>query len=69
MAENKTVNAVAIIEQAEIITNYAQSILDELTVLIAIAKGETENADRVRSIIDDPCGDCSGGQCIGCPKE
>lgn len=52
MAENKTADAAAIIEQAEIVTNYAQAILDEITILIATAKGDTDEANRIRSIVD-----------------
>ena len=50
MGNCKQIDVARIIEHAEILTNYAQAMLDELTIIQAIAAGEDEAADHISSL-------------------
>ena len=50
MESSNQINVARIIEHAEILTNYAQAMLDELTIIQAIAAGDDQAADMLESL-------------------
>ena len=50
MENTKQINVDRIMEHVSILVNYAQAMLDELTIIEAVAAGESEAADRIESL-------------------
>ena len=50
MEKNKQIDVDRIMEHVSILVNYAQAMLDELTIIEAVAAGESEAADHLESL-------------------
>ena len=50
MENTKPIDVDRIMEHVSILVNYAQAMLDELTIIEAVAAGESEAADHIESL-------------------